>query len=452
MERLTALIVDDDENFRTSLEPLVEREGFETRSVGSLGEARKQIEAAHPDVVLVDLKLPDGDGLELVADEELGSEPEFIVVTGNATVDSAVGALRDGALDYLTKPLDRSRLKSVLAHVARTRSLKEQVGRLRSELRELGRFGPMVGRSKPMQQVYDLIARVAPTGATVMIRGESGTGKELVAQTLHMLSKRGQKDFLAVNCGAVSPTLIESELFGHERGSFTGAERRRKGYFEQADGGTLFLDEITEMPIELQVKLLRALESGTITRVGGTETIAVDVRVIAATNRVPEEAVKEGKLREDLFYRLNVFPIALPPLRDREDDIEFLAEHFLEALNREEQTRKVWSRDAIERLRANAWTGNVRELKNVVHRAFILADQEIGPDSLPEPDVTTEVRTDGSALQVSIGSAISDVEKRLILATLDQLDGDKKKAAEVLGISLKTLYNRLNVYQASEGD
>jgi DNA-binding NtrC family response regulator len=323
------------------------------------------------------------------------------------------------------------------------------VSDLRGELRELGRFGPMVGRSAAMQAVYDLIARVAPTQATVFITGESGTGKELVAQTIHRLSTRRGKPMVALNCGAISPTLIESELFGHERGSFTGADRRRAGYFEEAAGGTLFLDEISEMPIELQVKLLRVLETESVTRVGASEPIRVDVRVIAASNRDPRKAVEEGTLREDLLYRLNVFPIHLPPLRERTGDVELLADHFLEELNEREGTTKRFSAAAIDRLCALAWPGNVREIKNVVERAAILADTTIEPAALPEVQGGHAPQTTDATLQLRVGTSIAEVERRLILATLGQLEGDKKRAAEVLGISLKTLYNRLNVYAAA---
>jgi DNA-binding NtrC family response regulator len=449
MRTLTALIVDDDEDFRTSLDLLVQREGFATRTAGSLAGAAEQLAAGAPDVVLVDLTLPDGDGLVWLRQEPAAAGVETIVITGSTSVDSAVDALRGGALDYLTKPIDRARLRTALMNVARTRALKEEVGSLRGELRDLGRFGRMVGRSKPMLEVYDLVARVAPTDATVLITGESGTGKELVAETIHRCSARKDAVLLPVNCGAVSPNLIESELFGHERGSFTGADRQRKGYFERANGGTLFLDEVTEMPGELQVKLLRVLETGTVVRVGGNEPIRVDVRVVGATNRNPEEAVKAGKLREDLYYRLNVFPIALPPLRSRAGDIELLAEHFLGQLNREAGTSKSWSRGALDRLRRNAWTGNVRELRNVVHRAYIMGGDEISAEVLPlAPDLPVE-RAGGSVLEVAVGSSIAQVERRLILATLELTGGDKKKSAEILGISLKTLYNRLNVYDAS---
>ncbi len=449
--RPLALIVDDDEDFRASVAALVAREGFDTRVAGSLAESRGVIAEAPPDVVLVDLQLPDGQGVELLEESTLASDTEFVVVTGNASVESAVAAMRDGALDYLTKPFDRARLTSVLSNVARTRRLKHELQQLRGELRELGRFGRLVGRSKPMQEVYILISRVAPTSATVLIVGESGTGKELVAETIHALSRRADKPLFAVNCGAVSPNLIESELFGHEKGSFTGADRRRPGYFERAAGGTIFLDEITEMPAELQVKLLRVLESGKFLRVGGNESIETDVRILAASNRDPGEAVSKGSLREDLYYRLNVFPIALPPLREREDDHELLAQHFLDELNRSEEQAKTWSNDALEEIRGRAWPGNVRELRNAVHRAFILADREIDAKAIESIDLLREspaTHDDGDTLEVPVASEISAVEKRLILATLDHFDGDKKKAAKALGISLKTLYNRLSVYRA----
>jgi len=444
-----ALIVDDDPDFRESLRALVEREDFEVSMAGTLAEARSLLAQESPDVILVDIKLPDGDGLDLVRDEQIASEFEVVVVTGYASIDSAVEVLRAGALDYLTKPLDRARLNSVLTNVARTRALKEEVTNLRGELRELGRCGRLVGRSKPMQHVYDLIERVAKTDATVLVTGESGTGKELVAETIHRLGPRRKRPFLPLNCGAVSSNLIESELFGHERGSFTGADRQRKGYFEQANGGTLLLDEITEMPAELQVKLLRVLETDTFMRVGGNARIDVDVRVIAATNRDPLEAVDKGKLREDLYYRLNVFPIALPPLRSRDSDIEYLAEYFLEELKRELGESKRWSQAAMARLRSHSWPGNVRELRNAVQRAFILSEDEIGPEAIPESEIDVPVQN-GDVLQVQLGSSIEDVERRLILATLEELGGDKKRAAKTLGISLKTLYNRLNVYSARE--
>jgi two-component system response regulator AtoC len=441
-----ALVLEDDPNFQSALAELVEREGFSTSVASTLEEARALVIKRPPDVALVDLQLPDGNGMDLFRDGERPASTEVVLITGHASVDTAVDALRMGASDYLTKPLDVARLKAVLANVARVRELKEEVGTLRAALRKLGHFGPLIGTSPAMQKVYDLITRVAPTDATVLLTGDSGTGKDLVAQTLHDLSRRRQAPFLPLNCGAVSPTLIESELFGHERGSFTGADRMHRGYFERADGGTLFLDEITEMAIELQVKLLRVLETGTVLRIGGERPVSVDVRVIAATNRRPEEAVAEGKLREDLLYRLKVFPIHLPPLRERGADIDLLAENFLAQLNMAEGANKMFTKAAVERLRAHAWPGNVRELKNLVHHAFILADDEIGPDCLPL-EVAGSGDLSPASLHLKVGVSLAEADRRLILATLNEYGNDKKKTAEVLGISLKTLYNRINHYK-----
>jgi len=450
MGGIDVLVVEDDADFRASVAMLVKREGHETREAATLAAARAAIAARKPDVVLLDLGLPDGSGLDLLADGEATASSEIVVMTGDTAVESAVAALREGALDYLTKPVDRARLQTILTNVARTRGLKHEVTELRGELRNLGRFGPMVGRSKAMQAVYDLIARGAPTESTIFVTGESGTGKELVAETVHRLSRRKDGAFLTVNCGAMTETLIESELFGHEKGSFTGADRRRTGYFEEASGGTLFLDEITEMPVELQVKLLRVLETGTITRVGATSPTEVDVRVVTASNRDPKQAVKEGTLREDLLYRLNVFPVHLPPLRDREGDVELLAHFFLDRVNDREGSAKRFSDVAMRRLRQLRWPGNVRELRNAVERAALLADDEIAPEMLPDLDSAGGEGALGSTLHVRLGSSIDEVERRLILATLEELDGDKKRAASMLGISLKTLYNRLNVYEAAQ--
>ncbi len=448
----TALLIDDDPTVLSSFAELIELEGFKTSVAANLGEARTLLAKSVPDVVLCDLQLPDGSGMELI--KEVSSPTQIVLITGHASVDNAIEALRMGVSDYLTKPIDIARLKAVLANILRARRLTEEIGNLRGELRKLGRFGDLVGAAPVMQKLYDMVGRVAPTDATVLLMGESGTGKEVVAQTVHDLSRRSKEAFLPLNCGAVSPNLIESELFGHERGSFTGADRLHKGYFERANGGTLFLDEITEMPIELQVKLLRVLETGQVTRLGAESPIAVNVRVVAATNRRPEDAVAEGKLREDLLYRLRVFPLQLPPLREREDDIELLAEHFLHLLNQTEGTKKAFTRAALKRLRAHAWPGNVRELKNLIHQAYILADEEIEVDCLPLQTVNRDAATDSSrpTLHIPVGISLDEADHRLILATLELHDGDKKKTASVLGISLKTLYNRLNEYASEKTD
>ena len=377
------------------------------------------------------------------------------MITGQATAETAVDAMRQGVSDYLTKPPDFARVKMILANISRARAMKEEIGGLRGELRELGRFGPLVGSSPAMRKVYDLIGRVAPSDATILITGDTGSGKEMVAQTVHQMSGRAREPFVPVNCGAVSPTLIESELFGHERGSFTGADRVHKGYFERASRGTLFLDEITETPLELQVRLLRVLETSTVTRVGGNDAMRVDVRVIAATNRQPEQAVAAGKLREDLLYRLNVFPIHLPTLWERKEDVELLARHFLDGLNRQAGVTKEFTQAAIQRLRTHRWPGNVRELRNVVQRAFIMAEELIGVDSLPlgvtegagGASFGGESCGGESCLHVKVGTSIAEIERRLILATLENVSGNKKKASDLLKISLKTLYNRLNQYR-----
>jgi two-component system, NtrC family, response regulator AtoC len=439
-----ALIVDDDPGFLAGLAELVKREGFDVTSAGSLRQAREEIASNPPDILLVDLNLPDGMGLSLLQGLEPASAPEVVLITGSASVETAVEALRLGAADYLTKPVDFARVKMALANVSRALEMRGEIGALRGELRKLGRFGPLIGGSPPMQKIYDLIDRVAATDASILVSGETGTGKELVAEAIHRLSRRSKKPFVGVNCGALSAHLIESELFGHERGSFTGADRMHKGYFERAHGGTLFLDEITET-VDIQVRLLRALETSAITRVGGTEPIKVDVRIIAATSRRVEEAVAAGTLREDLYYRLNVFPISLPPLRERGDDVELLAEKFLGELNLAEGTAKHFTRACLDRLHRHGWPGNVRELQNVVRRAFILSEGDVGVDSLPL-EVNEEMATTNFMMRV--GTPIAEMERRLILATVEHCGDNKQKAADVLKVSLKTLYNRLREYKA----
>jgi len=310
----------------------------------------------------------------------------------------------------------------------------------------LGRFGHLYGGSAAMQDIYRRIDKVAPTSATVLITGESGSGKEVVARTIHERSEWGKAPFVAVNCGAIPGNLIEAELFGYEKGAFTGAAKMHRGCFERAEGGTLFLDEIIEMAPEMQVRLLRVLETGRFTRVGGEEELRARVRVIAASNRDPRQAVLEGQLREDLMYRLAVFPIALPPLRERDGDAELLAEHFLQQLNEREGTAKAFSRAAIITIRAHRWPGNVRELKNAVQRAHILADEHV------ELDFTglACVEPVGNCLRIPVGTPLAEIERQAIYATLDLCDGNKRRCAEMLGVSLKTLYNLLSEYQAGE--
>jgi two-component system, NtrC family, response regulator AtoC len=450
-----ALIVDDDASTRDALAEIAAAEGFTTSVGGSLRDARIQIARLRPDVAIVDLKLPDGDGMELFDDREPGGPFAIIVMTGFASVDTAVEAMRRGAADYLVKPVDMARVKAVFARIPRSGELRAEIGTLRGQLRQLGRFGSMLGGSPAMQAVYDRINRVATTEASVLLIGESGTGKELAASTIHQLSRRRNGPFLAVNCGAIAPNLIESELFGHEKGSFTGADRQHRGYFERAHGGTLFLDEIGEMPMDLQVKLLRVLETGAFMRVGTQAELRADVRLVSATNRDPARAVAEGRLRGDLYHRLAVFPLALPPLRQRAGDVVMLATHFLDELNAQHGTRKTLSPGALERLQTYSWPGNVRELKNAIERAYIMGDSLLdvsvagAPAAMAASPAALPVAT--NSITVPLGTSLDDADKALILATLEYCGGVRKRAADLLGISLKTLYNRLVAYRGRSG-
>jgi DNA-binding NtrC family response regulator len=471
---LTTLVIEDDVASGEALAQYLRTQDLQAHTVPTLKQARELLARQRFDLVLLDVRLPDGNGTDLL--QELENVTDVVMVSGESTLDDAIAALRRGALDFLPKPIDMARLAAILANLQKRTELRSQVHALRQQLLELGRFGDMVGASPVMQRVYECIERVAPTNETVMIIGPSGTGKEVVAATIQKLSRRRETPFVTVNCGAISATLIESELFGHERGAFTGADRKRKGLFEQADKGTLFLDEVTEMPIDLQVRLLRVLETGRFTRVGGQEEIAVDVRVVAATNRSPDQAVLDGKLRHDLLYRLLVFPIHMPALKDRGSDIELLAQHFLDQLDAENDDRRTLSVAALRRLEAHDWPGNVRELYNTLRRAYIMSTDEIAPRHLllPEPGASADsvgcpgadeaACVDGSAasdgtpaagadgvLPVRAGMPIAAAERLLIEATLAKTDGNKKEAARMLGISLKTLYTRLQVYTAQNG-
>jgi DNA-binding NtrC family response regulator len=353
-----ALIVDDDPGFTPALGEFVKNFGFSVRTVPGLRAARAQCERAIPDLVLIDLILPDGSGLDLVRDLS-ATKTKVIVITGHPTVERAVASLRSHVTDFLIKPLDMGRLRTCLGAVASSRPSETPHSPRSAEGPDWAPFGYLVGRSAPMRKLYRMVEKAAPTDVNVLLQGESGTGKELVAQAIHDLSPRRDEPFLVINCGAVPDNLIGSELFGHERGSFTGATRQHQGCFERAAGGTLLLDEISEMPLELQVHLLRALEAGTVRRLGGDREIKLNVRVIAATNRTLEAAVSEGRFREDLFFRLMVFPITLPPLRERRDDIPLLANHFLALLNDQKNAQKCFTTDALEHLAEHDWRGNV---------------------------------------------------------------------------------------------
>ena len=372
-----ALIVDDDADAADMLAALCSAEGYHAATAHTLEAARKKMVLQPPDVVLLDLHLPDGNGLSFMNEQSLRSNTQVVLVTGHATLETSIQALRLGAADYLVKPVSLPQLRGVLSRVMPPAAIAAEIESWRKTVDDTGRFGHLVGRSACMRRVYEQIARVAGTSVTVFVTGDSGTGKELVARTVHDLSRRRSQPFLAINCGAISPQLMESEIFGHEKGSFTGAERQHQGFFERAHGGTLFLDEVTEMPMELQVKLLRVLETGTFMRVGSTVERATDVRIVAATNRDPLSAVAGGALREDLFYRLNVFPIELPPLRERAEDIGLLSAHFLAAIGQKEGRPKRLEPAALERLERYRWPGNVRELRNVMQRAYVMAEGDV---------------------------------------------------------------------------
>ncbi|CAG1018597.1 Transcriptional regulatory protein ZraR [Burkholderiaceae bacterium] len=441
------LVVDDELDAAESMAMLISDAGFTVSTARSLNDARRQIALRKPDLVLLDLMLPDGSGMKLLDGDTWCDDTEVVFVTGHGDLESSVQALRRGALDYLLKPVSAEQLMSLLRRISR------------GPVHDIAAIGagsqaaravapPLLGCSPAMQRVVAQIERVAPTGVTVLITGESGSGKELVASTLHARSRRHDKALLAVNCGAISPNLMESEIFGHERGSFTGADSQHIGFFERAKGGTLFLDEITEMPLDLQVKLLQVIESSTFMRVGSTQVQTTDVRIVAATNRDPMQAVRDGKLREDLLYRLNVFPIHMPPLRDRPEDIPVITEHFLDLISRREGHIKRFSPQAMEALCAHVWPGNVRELRNVVERAYVMApgvqiDDPCLPQTSAAPQALEPVDTGGPVMSVCVGESWADIERQVVLATLDYFEGHQQRASYALGVSVKTLYNRL---------
>src|SRR5680860_313159 len=446
------LIVDDDSAFGPELANYVRQEGYLARTATTLHDARTVLAEGLPELLLIDLQLPDGSGLDLIRELPNGGGTQVVVLTGYPSVDTAVEGLRANIADYMTKPIDMQLFHDCLTRVCGVPRTQAPIQEVQEERR---RFRAFVGNSEAMRRVYLMIGKVAQTDATVLVQGESGTGKELVAQAIHTLSARSHLPFLALNCGAVPQELIGNELFGHDRGGYTGASRQHKGYFERAQGGTLLLDEITEMPLELQVNLLRVLETGRLTRIGGDKEIDIDVRLVAATNRDARRAVADGRLREDLFYRLQVFPIDMPPLRERLDDIPLLVEHFLGRLNAKGQSNKRMTDGALACMARHAWPGNVRELKNMLHRIFILAEHDIQAALLlqmPEfANPSREIADDEvSALNgnaIMNGTPLEDAERRLILDTLAECNGDKKLAAQSLGISLKTLYNKLKRYE-----
>jgi DNA-binding NtrC family response regulator len=440
------LIVEDDSNTRLGLTELVRTWGFTTEAAADGQEALQRITAFRPSIVISDLVMPRMDGLTLLrALKDDGADMTVVILTAQGTVETAVEAIKQGAYDYLTKPVEPQRLKILLDKIVERQDTMREVKVLRRQLRDHGSFGRMIGAGPEMRKVYQIVEQAAPTAASVLISGESGTGKELVAQTIHQLSPRAQQPFVPINCAAIPETLLESEIFGHEKGAFTGAMDRREGCFELADRGTLFLDEIAEMTPATQVKLLRVLQEQTFRRLGGRTEQTVDVRVLAATNVNPADAVKSGKLREDLFYRLNVFQIELPPLRQRKDDLPLLIQSFLVEFNgRNNKAVTAVDPAAMRILEQYNWPGNVRELRNVIERAVILSSGEFIEQKHLPPLVGTAAAPSSTAISLEPGVTVEEAESRLILLTLEHTRDNKTRAAEILGISLKTLHNKLN--------
>jgi DNA-binding NtrC family response regulator len=457
------LIVEDELHALAGLAELVSGWGYRTETARDGIEGLEKVAEWFPGIIVTDLKMPRMDGLELLSRlSEMQLNAAVIVLTAQGSIERAVEAMKMGAYDFIQKPIDPTRLKTVLANASRQRETERELEVTRRKLRETGFLGSLVGSSKKMQEMFAMIERVAPSTVSVLITGESGTGKELVARTLHELSPRRGKPFVAVNCAAIPETLIESEIFGHEKGSFTGALERRAGCFELAEEGTLLLDEIGEMPVGTQAKLLRVLEDRKLRRLGSKVETPMNVRVLAATNKNPEEAVADGHLRGDLYYRLNVFNLHMPPLREHKEDIPAIIEALLADMN-SKHGREVKGVDGemLARLMAHDWPGNVRELRNTIERAVILCGEGyMETRHLPPTFGQRFMRADpasnnhDSGVHVEIGSTVDEAERMLILKTLESTRNNKTRAAEILGISLKTLHNKLKEYgsaSSSEG-
>jgi DNA-binding NtrC family response regulator len=465
-QRLKVLIVDDESSQRTGLAAMVSAWGMTPETAGEGNEALQKLEEFAADVILTDLNMPGLDGFGFLQRlRESGDMPPTIVLTAYGNIETAVKTVHElGAYWFLEKPIQPSTLEVLIRRAGSHAELRTEKRVLERNLGYKGTMGEMVGMAPRMQEIFALLQQAGPSKACVLITGESGTGKELVARTLHALSPRRQGPFVAINCAALPETLIESELFGHEKGSFTGASERRAGCFEVAQHGTLLLDEIGEMPMLTQAKLLRVLEDSKVRRLGGRAEFEVDVRVLAATNKVPEEAVSGGHMREDLFYRLNVFHVHLPPLRERKEDIPAMAQALIAEMNRKHECKVTEiSPETLECLRRHNWPGNVRELRNVLERAVILAGEgtielknlpaalqnraALVPGAAPAPPPPAD---DPDGVKFQIGTTVEEAEKGLILRTLEHTRNNKTRAAEILGISLKTLHNKLKEYGSKE--
>jgi DNA-binding NtrC family response regulator len=442
------LIVDDDAAMREVLKIRLEKWGCDVRVAedGSVGE---QLAASWgPDIVISDLVMPGPSGLELLRALKAGdAQRPVILVTAHGEVETAVDAMKQGAADFITKPIDYVHLQALLRDLEDKARLRDRTRQLMSKAEKGGDFGPFIGRSKAMKRVYSLIEEVSKTQASVLITGASGTGKELAARTIHDLSARSEGPFLALNAAAIPAELIESEIFGHEKGSFTGATSSRQGCIEMSDGGTLFFDEIGEMPVKLQAKLLRVLEDGRVRRVGGSEELQFDVRVLAATNRDPRRAIEAGELREDLFFRLSVFTVELPPLKDRKGDIPALVHYFISLFNQRHGTSVEGISEEVEGLlNTYLWPGNVRELRNVIERATVLAKEGWIEFSHLPPFLKQSNDREDMQVVVSAGTPLAEAEKRLILKTLELTGENKAETARRLGVDVKTIRNKLKEY------
>jgi two-component system response regulator PilR (NtrC family) len=443
------LVVDDERSMQEFLEIFLRREGFEVEAVGDVGSALAHLENDDFDVVISDLQMPGENGIDLLKGAmRVAPEAVVIMITAFASADSAISAMKEGAYDYITKPFKLDEIRLVVEKALEKKLLARDNRRLRSELRSQARHRAIIGNSESLQRIFDLVAQVADTRTNVLVSGESGTGKELVARSFHEQSARQTRPFVGVNCGAIPENLLESELFGHVKGAFTGAHQNKEGLFEVAEGGTLFLDEVGELPPVLQVKLLRAIQEKTVRRVGGTSDCRVDVRILSATNKELEQEVEAGRFREDLYYRLNVIQIAVPPLRERRDDIPLLVRHFIEKYNAElARSVERLSDDAMAKLMEYHFPGNVRELENVIERAVALSREPlISMDSLPptllrrrEAQGAVTITADG----VDLEALLADYERVLLNEALNLTRGVKKRAAQLLGVSFRSFRYRL---------
>jgi len=447
----TVLVVDDDSAHRMMLAKLLNGWGYDTVEADDGAAAIEKVRANIFDLILMDIRMLTMSGIEALEQMKIINPAiPVILMTAYASVETAVSALKKGAYDYLTKPLDFDELKIVIERATEHSRLKKENENLKSRLGETFDRRKLIGQSPAMVRLLETIAQVAPTEATVLIAGESGTGKEMIANAIHYNSPRKDAPFVKINCAALTETLLESELFGHEKGAFTGADRRREGKFVQADGGSLFLDEVSEMSRAMQVKLLRVLQERELMRVGGAEVIQVDVRVIAASNKNLTEEIQKGNFREDLFYRLNVVSLPVPPLRERKEDIPMLIQHFLQSFaEKNNKTITGFTPKALEKILSYNWPGNIRELMNAVERAVVLTRNDfvdIGDLALmaETPDNERERQSDKTTKNLSL----EDVEKQSILKTLDACSGNKSEAARLLGITRKTLRSKLQKYQA----